>query len=164
MGYDTFRFRGAGGISQWEGGKEAIAYFEIGIKRLREICKDPACSFVITTGEKKTMVIRTKLEEYIAEHRYIWFRVKLHAGNNWKYVENCYLLWYYWRAFESRERRTGGEQSLPRRGWRLMNGSNSGRNSVESLYEPIWSETTGRGKSPVTKAVLKCRRWQKENL
>jgi hypothetical protein len=50
---------------------EAAAYFGIGINRLREICKDPACSFVITTGEKKTMVIRTKLEEYIAEHRYI---------------------------------------------------------------------------------------------
>ena len=31
---------------------EAAAYFGIGINRLREICKDPACSFVITTGEK----------------------------------------------------------------------------------------------------------------
>ena len=48
--------------SQWSG---------IGINRLREICRDPACSFVVTTGEKKTMVIRSKLEEYIAEHRYI---------------------------------------------------------------------------------------------
>lgn len=50
---------------------EAAAYFGIGINRLREICKDPACNFVITTGEKKTMGIRKKLEEYIAEHRYI---------------------------------------------------------------------------------------------
>jgi hypothetical protein len=50
---------------------EAAAYFGIGINRLRELCRDPACSFVVTTGEKKTMVIRPKLEEYIAEHRYI---------------------------------------------------------------------------------------------
>ena len=50
---------------------EATAYFGIGINRLRELCRDPACSFVVTTGEKKTMVIRRKLEEYIADHRYI---------------------------------------------------------------------------------------------
>ena len=50
---------------------EAAPYFGIGINRLRELCRDPACSFVVTTGEKKTMVIRPKLEEYIAEHRYI---------------------------------------------------------------------------------------------
>lgn len=50
---------------------EATAYFGIGINLLRELCRDPACSFVVTTGEKKTMVIRPKLEEYIAEHRYI---------------------------------------------------------------------------------------------
>ena len=50
---------------------EASAYFGIGINRLRELCRDPACSFVVTTGEKKTMVIRSKLEEYIAERRYI---------------------------------------------------------------------------------------------
>ena len=50
---------------------EAAVYFGIGINRLRELCRDPACNFVVTTGEKKTMVIRPKLEEYIAEHRYI---------------------------------------------------------------------------------------------
>ena len=50
---------------------EAAAYFGIGINRLREISKEPSCSFVVTTGEKKTMVIRPKLEQYITDHRFI---------------------------------------------------------------------------------------------
>ncbi len=50
---------------------EASAYFGIGLNRLREICKEPGCDFTIQTGERKTMIIRSKMEKYIMEHSYI---------------------------------------------------------------------------------------------
>ena len=50
---------------------DAAAYFGIGINSLRALCKDPACDFAITTGARKTMIIRPKLESYINEHRFL---------------------------------------------------------------------------------------------
>ncbi len=50
---------------------EASAYFGIGLNRLREICRDPGCDFIIQTGERKTMIIRPKMEQHIIEHSYI---------------------------------------------------------------------------------------------
>ena len=50
---------------------EASAYFGIGLNRLREICKEPSCDFIIQTGERKTMIIRSKMEQYMLEHSFI---------------------------------------------------------------------------------------------
>ena len=50
---------------------EASAYFGIGLNRLREICKEPGCDFTIQTGERKTMIIRAKMEQYMLEHSFI---------------------------------------------------------------------------------------------
>ena len=51
---------------------EAASYFGLGINRLREmVARDPSCNFAVTTGNRKTMIIRPKLEEYINAHRYL---------------------------------------------------------------------------------------------
>ena len=50
---------------------EASAYFGIGVSRLREICKDPRIDFIVQTGEKKVMIVRPKLEEYIMSRHVI---------------------------------------------------------------------------------------------
>lgn len=33
--------------------------------------KEPSCNFAVQVGEKKQMIIRTKLEEYLIENRLI---------------------------------------------------------------------------------------------
>lgn len=49
---------------------EAVAYFNIGQKRLRELIKDEKCDFVLFNG-KKALIKRNKLEEYINNTKYI---------------------------------------------------------------------------------------------
>ena len=44
--------------------EEAAAYSNIGINRIRELCDDPACSFVLFVGRKK-LIKRKAFEEYI---------------------------------------------------------------------------------------------------
>ena len=46
-------------------------YFGIGLDKLREMVKEPSCNFAVQVGEKKQMIIRTKLEEYLIENRLI---------------------------------------------------------------------------------------------
>ncbi len=48
---------------------EVAEYFGIGINRLREIAKDPACDFTVNVGSKKLMIIRPKFEEFLSNHR-----------------------------------------------------------------------------------------------
>ncbi len=43
---------------------EAAAYSNIGINRIRELCDDPDCSFVLFVGRKK-LIKRKAFEEYI---------------------------------------------------------------------------------------------------
>ncbi|MCR5726667.1 MAG: DNA-binding protein [Lachnospiraceae bacterium] len=50
---------------------EAAAYFGLGINRLRSMSKEPDCNYAVTTCNRKTMIIRPKLEEYINSHRYL---------------------------------------------------------------------------------------------
>ena len=50
---------------------EANKYFGIGLDKLREMVKEPSCNFAVQVGEKKQMIIRTKLEEYLIENRLI---------------------------------------------------------------------------------------------
>ena len=49
---------------------ETSAYFGLGINRVRELVKDPSCSFAVKNGSK-TMIIREKMQEYILNHRVI---------------------------------------------------------------------------------------------
>lgn len=44
--------------------EEASAICNIGINRMREVTRNPRCSFVIYNG-KTRLVVRKKLEEYI---------------------------------------------------------------------------------------------------
>lgn len=44
--------------------EEASAICNIGIKKMQEITRDPRCSFVFHSGEKR-LVKRKKLEEFI---------------------------------------------------------------------------------------------------
>jgi len=50
---------------------EASSYFNVGVNRLRELAKDPACDFAVKTGDRKTMIIREKMQDYILSHRVI---------------------------------------------------------------------------------------------
>ena len=50
---------------------EANEYFGLGLDKLRSMVKEPSCSFVVQVGEKKQMIIRCKLEEYLMENRLI---------------------------------------------------------------------------------------------
>ena len=50
---------------------EAKEYFGIGLDKLREMVKEPGCNFAVQVGEKKQMIIRIKLEEYLMENRLI---------------------------------------------------------------------------------------------
>lgn len=44
--------------------EEASAYSNIGINRIRELCDDPGCQFVLFVGRKK-LVKRKQFEDYI---------------------------------------------------------------------------------------------------
>ena len=44
--------------------EEAAAYSNIGINRIRDLCDDPGCSFVLFVGRKK-LIKRKAFEEYI---------------------------------------------------------------------------------------------------
>ena len=50
---------------------ESNEYFGLGLDKLRSMVKEPSCSFVVQVGEKKQMIIRCKLEEYLMENRLI---------------------------------------------------------------------------------------------
>ena len=44
--------------------EEASAYSNIGINRIRELCDDPGCPFVLFVGRKK-LIKRKQFEDYI---------------------------------------------------------------------------------------------------
>ena len=50
--------------------EETNRLFGLGICNLREHMRDPRCPFVTRVGERKQLIIRSKLEEYILDHRY----------------------------------------------------------------------------------------------
>lgn len=49
---------------------EAAEYFNIGKNKLREMIKEPCCSFVLFNG-KKALIKRNKLELYLDETVYL---------------------------------------------------------------------------------------------
>ena len=51
--------------------EEASRLFGIGICKLRRRMKEPKCPYVFFIGNKKKLIDRSKLEQYIHEHRMI---------------------------------------------------------------------------------------------
>ena len=51
--------------------EEASRLFGIGICKLRRRMKEPKCPYVFFIGNKKKLIDRSKLEQYIHEHRTI---------------------------------------------------------------------------------------------
>lgn len=49
--------------------EEASRLFGIGICKLRKRMKEPKCPYVFFIGNKKKLIDRSKLEQYIHEHR-----------------------------------------------------------------------------------------------
>lgn len=49
--------------------EEASRLFGIGICKIRKRMKDPKCPYVFFVGDKKKLIDRSKLEQYIHEHR-----------------------------------------------------------------------------------------------
>ena len=46
--------------------EEASAYSNIGINKIRELCDDPYCPFVLFVGRKK-LIKRREFEEYVSK-------------------------------------------------------------------------------------------------
>lgn len=50
---------------------EASAYFNIGKNRLRDLLEEPGCPFALNVGNKKKLIKRKKLEQYIEKAEWI---------------------------------------------------------------------------------------------